>query len=995
MSQPGGGRLPPLQAIGRSKKIDFSDAPPDLDEDDIENFIDNYDDDVKRAFRPPPYRYDPSHAEQAAGTLSRMFKTLEPGRHVCKRYGSQASVNFTHCRDSVPLAQQYSQLRELLERQAWLDLVRDLLSRTDALSAYVRNLEDIVQNDLKTWHEICQGSIEVPPCTHLEDFSALLEELRVHTTHWNTIKQRIHSDPWLRQRRAHLLHQMQHMQAVLLGLRQRALWWLDRLVHVGLRVLAHCDLDRLSQDALWSITRGLEEFNTLVLLSRDEPRDSPSVSEHNRPCNIHCSLTPIPFSRVLHILANERAQYAAAITQDFFTGHSAFLRTLSKAQLPVYSWSDQFTLQGNPRVTTSDYHSGSGGSHVSLSTAILRVGSMCAPDLSQEPSPLFDFARRETTFANRFLQIVCHSTNLLKKPNGSLRLRSAKPPVHSEPAKNRARPSLPLPSRAPPPPRTEEPLARGDIKRKSVSWGDASEHSTISQLTHKYSELLWQYFIPNLFAFLCEPVWRTPGTRQLLVTEKVGSLYLCPVVVQEMVVSMMQQTCVKDIFPVAAVAPLQNVSRRLHVTIAWMAWDQAFSRALASQVSDKCAPIPLADGEVSTRSALILHQSFHPLMSALHSLDLSESKDQDSSSKPAVPSRSVSNVLLLPTLHRLLITTSFCVKWCQVKATQFLKDRSLEQFLLVTQSDLKILTDDARFVLELTQAGCSLPAAAPKRNASSSIAPSETHLRAELSSSWQALNATHGSLQTLSGSSLKQFREQCLAEAKDFFADEMPSGKEWRRNEANPYVLQAVSVLLEPVVRASAGLRPTAQLSTISLAVTTLCDAWTDNILSNKIRFSLPGAQQLQLDFSAVKDWLEENISAEGVRQSILALDSFRHLQGVVGLLKRQQQGQRAGRRSHRPLCSTDLALASTPRCDISVSSVSEPYTTEIELNTASAKTNGQCSDESLRSANGFHSEGEDSEVKYRVPKMEQWLALRVQGGARSWPKMPSCFQQS
>ena len=28
----------------------------------------------------------------------------------------------------------------------------------------------------------------------------------------------------------------------------------------------------------------------------------------------------------------------------------------------------------------------------------------------------------------------------------------------------------------------------------------------------------------------------------------------------------------------------------------------------------------------------------------------------------------------------------------------------------------------------------------------------------------------------------------------------------------------------------------------------------------------------------------------------------------------------------------------------------------------------------------------------YKVPKMEQWLALRVHGGARNWPKFPSCF---
>ena len=28
----------------------------------------------------------------------------------------------------------------------------------------------------------------------------------------------------------------------------------------------------------------------------------------------------------------------------------------------------------------------------------------------------------------------------------------------------------------------------------------------------------------------------------------------------------------------------------------------------------------------------------------------------------------------------------------------------------------------------------------------------------------------------------------------------------------------------------------------------------------------------------------------------------------------------------------------------------------------------------------------------YKVPQMEQWLALRVHGGARNWPKLPSCF---
>ena len=28
----------------------------------------------------------------------------------------------------------------------------------------------------------------------------------------------------------------------------------------------------------------------------------------------------------------------------------------------------------------------------------------------------------------------------------------------------------------------------------------------------------------------------------------------------------------------------------------------------------------------------------------------------------------------------------------------------------------------------------------------------------------------------------------------------------------------------------------------------------------------------------------------------------------------------------------------------------------------------------------------------FRMANMEQWLALRVHGGARSWPRFPSCF---
>ena len=31
-------------------------------------------------------------------------------------------------------------------------------------------------------------------------------------------------------------------------------------------------------------------------------------------------------------------------------------------------------------------------------------------------------------------------------------------------------------------------------------------------------------------------------------------------------------------------------------------------------------------------------------------------------------------------------------------------------------------------------------------------------------------------------------------------------------------------------------------------------------------------------------------------------------------------------------------------------------------------------------------------DVLYKMDNKEQWLALRVQGGARNWPKLPNCF---
>lgn len=51
------------------------------------------------------------------------------------------------------------------------------------------------------------------------------------------------------------------------------------------------------------------------------------------------------------------------------------------------------------------------------------------------------------------------------------------------------------------------------------------------------------------------------------------------------------------------------------------------------------------------------------------------------------------------------------------------------------------------------------------------------------------------------------------------------------------YIERAVDSLLEPVVSGVSRLQPMARLDALSAALTSMCDAWTSNILTKKIRF--------------------------------------------------------------------------------------------------------------------------------------------------------------
>lgn len=562
------GKLPSLQAIGKAQSIDLEDPPDSQDGDDFRHAF-NLDDFGQ------VYIFEGVHANTSAQLLKQAFTVVQPGSHICKRRPDTAA-SFLHCKLAVQYGRKYSQLRQLLETRARLQLVRDYTTRLNAAAMFVKDLEGVVMEEYKTWYNICHNCLQGSPTSKLECLSSICEDLRIHMNHWNSLKQLIHTDQWLQPLLPKLCLEMDIVRRKLYHLRDNAIWWIDRLIRIGLQVLAHTDLERLDQEALWGITRGIEDFNSIVSAIRYEKAQeslslSPSLAHSERhPLGVFCdavimnsyknigeSIKPIPFMRVLHLLASERSKYVAVMTHRILTTSDPFMHLVFSNKLNFYNWCDvgpgvpdRTKLNG---ATTSDYYSGT-GSHTSLSTGPVAVRTAGAPltiptsvagstsssvnntpDLTRQVSSVVDFASREQEFAAKFLQIVCHSTNLLKKPGLQGSRKGGEAPGELRP--NGSRSDLLSEDSAP---GTLTSTMKSE-KRKTVSWGDTADNSVRGQLTQKYLDMLWQFFANHLFEFFHEPIWGGPDA----VKGELGHLGLMPDAVAMLVIRMIQQLCAR------------------------------------------------------------------------------------------------------------------------------------------------------------------------------------------------------------------------------------------------------------------------------------------------------------------------------------------------------------------------------------------------------------------------------------------------------------------
>jgi len=93
--------------------------------------------------------------------------------------------------------------------------------------------------------------------------------------------------------------------------------------------------------------------------------------------------------------------------------------------------------------------------------------------------------------------------------------------------------------------------------------------------------------------------------------------------------------------------------------------------------------------------------------------------------------------------------------------------------------------------------------------------------------------------------------------------------------------------VLAPVFESVTDMKTEIQQSVARITIKSFCEAWLEHIRLCRIKFSDHGAQQIALDFGALRMWIGSNSNVtEDSRRYLLLLDSLRQCEGVAKLLR-------------------------------------------------------------------------------------------------------------
>lgn len=414
---------------------------------------------------------------------------------------------------------------------------RDCSVRISQLAEFVHSLKVIVHEEYNTLQQIFRQRQTSSACTKLEYLPSLCEDFRVHLNHWTSLQHRVRSDKWLQPLLVELCGELERVHETLLYWQDCALSWLHRMVEVGLWVFAHCPPGSITQDMLWSIVRGIEDFNAILKLVKQSAPDAAAAEQYKYLCvphvsKIHCSSnismpSPLkhrtyrkrlehsrPFSvhRIIAILAKERAKPAAFQILNYFSGEPAVRYAVSYKPL-AFDWSSYPRTLQSRTLTTDDKSHKVAPSSGQKDSAIFSLDQLNRFDISQDQCPIRAIEAQEDDLLSKFLVALAMSTSLLQQPH--LKSDSSTESNASTSPKKRAK--------SPPLPQANKRRNNKHEQRKSVHWGDSLDSSLKDKLFGRYLKQFWQLTWVELLDLLHRPSLTTVGKTD----GAVGHVYLC------------------------------------------------------------------------------------------------------------------------------------------------------------------------------------------------------------------------------------------------------------------------------------------------------------------------------------------------------------------------------------------------------------------------------------------------------------------------------------
>ncbi|XP_029297013.1 uncharacterized protein ccdc142 [Cottoperca gobio] len=522
----------------------------------------------------------------------------------------------------------------------------------------------------------------------------------------------------------------------------------------------------------------------------------------------------------------------------------------------------------------------------------------------------------------------------------------------------------------------------------SVQWLDVGQSLVFADLFGQYRTLLWTLCSKALWLQLHVPqAGNTAGSINL--QDKHRGFQI---------LHRISQALKTDLVPKECRTLLEDLRLYVLVVTAHAQWDYVVCRSLGSALKDKCLtvvkqPSSKQDGKVMmslTMEHFLLLSP--PLLSSLCS---HQSNSMASGSLSLSPSRLT---LQRQTVSLALATVQLSTVWVMSKAYQFLSSWSLNKFLLITQGDLKVLTESFEMMVHQTK---TLMMNSDSNQHSTFHNHNQLLLRQQL----EAFDRALSELQTFSSLVLKTFSSDCKRMSGEIFEQTMPSAVHWRLSlrtgfpsSPSEYVSLAAQTVIGQVLDGVAPLSDDARVQALSITMTAFMEAWMEHILKQKIKFSVQGALQLKHDFDSIRELIQSDkygLSAE-LHQRLLSLRVFHQVDSaVVCLLQQPQAKPYLQPRAWEPFSRCCPANSSRDSIDAAVgSSITNLRCVEGEEQTQF--------DPSVVATNLPSLNPSSPGEPYLAPSLalgvaqREWLDLRIHRNARRW-RLPGlqCFSKS